>query len=119
MEVAVYQHDTRDSQVLGSTSSDVVPKLDVGTEVSVRNRFLGDWTTGFKVAEVLRDGYRLRRLSDGHDFPEVFAFEDVRAERRQYPLRETGGSYLDQLPLSVPLDLLRVPCQLMTARAFA
>jgi len=96
VEVAVYQHDARDSQVLPVTSTDVVPTLDVGMRVCVRNRFLGDWTSGFKVAEVLRDGYRLRRLSDGHDFPDVFAFEDVRLERRQPPLREIGGSQLDR-----------------------
>ncbi|HLN43625.1 MAG TPA: hypothetical protein VK215_14295 [Acidimicrobiales bacterium] len=96
MEVAVYQHDARDSQVLPATSSDVVPTLAVDTKVCVRNRFLGDWTTGFKVAEVLRDGYRIRRQSDGHDFPDVFAFEDVRLERRQHPLREIGGSNLDR-----------------------
>jgi len=96
MEVAVYQHDARDSQVFSATSSEVVPTLEVGMRVCVRNRFLGDWTTGFKVAEVLRDGYRIRRLSDGHDFPDVFAFEDVRLERRQHPLRETSGSYPDR-----------------------
>jgi len=96
VEVAVYQHDARDSQVLPATSSDVVPTLAVDTKVCVRNRFLGDWTTGFKVAEVLRDGYRIRRQSDGHDFPDVFAFEDVRLERRQHPLREIGGSNLDR-----------------------
>jgi len=96
VEVAVYQQDARDSQVLPATSSDVVPTLNVGMRVCVRNRFLRDWTTGFEVAEVLRDGYRIRRLSDGHDFPDVFAHEDVRRERRQDPLREAGGSYLDR-----------------------
>ena len=73
MEVAVYEHDGWDSPVLSATSSAVVPTLDVGTKVCVRNRFLGDWTTGFRVAEVFRDGYRIRRLSDGHVFPDVFA----------------------------------------------
>lgn len=96
MEVAVYQHDARDSQALPATSSDVVPTLEVGMKVCVRNRFLGDWTTGFKVAEVLSDGYRIRRLSDGHAFPDVFAFQDVRRERRQHPLREATGSHLDR-----------------------
>jgi hypothetical protein len=70
--------------------------LGVGAKVCVRNRFLGDWTTGFEVAEVLSGGYRIRRLSDGHDFPDVFAFEDVRPERRQHPLREIGRSHLDR-----------------------
>jgi len=43
----------------------------------VRDRFLGQWCRGFEVAEVVRDGYRVRRLSDGYVFPDVFAFEDV------------------------------------------
>jgi len=70
--------------------------LETGTQVCVRNRFLGDWNTGFAVAEVLGNGYRIRRLSDGHDFPDVFSFEDVRLEQRQQPLRRLGGSYLDR-----------------------
>ena len=96
MEVAVYEHDGWDGPVLPATSTGLDRPLDVGTKVCVRNRFLGDWTTGFKVAEVLRDGYRIRRLSDGHAFPDVFAFDDVRLERRQRPLGEIAGSHLDR-----------------------
>ena len=70
--------------------------LGVGTKVCVRNRFLGDWVSGFKVAAVLGDGYRIRRLLDDHVFPDIFAFDDVRLERRQEPLREITGSYLDR-----------------------
>ena len=70
--------------------------LEAGTPICVRNRFLGDWTSGFKVAEVLGDGYLIRRLSDGHVFPDVFAFDDVRLERRQHPLREVSGSCRDR-----------------------
>jgi hypothetical protein len=68
----------------------------VGALVCVRNRFLGDWTSGFTVAEVLGDGYRIRRISDGHAFPDVFPFAEVRLERRRQPLREIVGSYLDR-----------------------
>jgi len=50
---------------------------DVGAKVWVRDRFLGQWNRGFEVAEVLRDGYLVRRLSDGHVLPDVFPFEDV------------------------------------------
>ena len=70
--------------------------LDVGTTVYVRSRFLGTWSSGFEVAEVLTDGYRIRRTSDGHDFPDVFAFEDVLRERRQDPMRWIGRSHLDR-----------------------
>jgi len=80
-----------------SRENDVpVATLDVGTRVCVRNRFLGDWTSGFKVAEVLRDGYRIRRISDGQAFPDVFPFEEVRLERRKQPLRGIVGSFLDR-----------------------
>lgn len=68
----------------------------VGTKVFVRNRFLGGWSTGFAVAEVLDSGYCLRRLSDGYVIPEVFEPEDVRLERRQDPLRWISRSYLDR-----------------------
>jgi transcriptional regulator with XRE-family HTH domain len=52
--------------------------VDVGTPVMVRTRYLGSWATGYEVAEVLDDGYRLRRLSDGSVLPDVIAFDDVR-----------------------------------------
>ncbi len=91
-------YQNRESATHKASTEDDHPvfTLKVGAKVCVRNRFLGDWTTGFKVVEVLHEGYRIRRLSDGQDFPDVFAFEDVRLERRQHPLREIGGSHLDR-----------------------
>jgi len=68
----------------------------VGVAVYVRDRYLGQWCGGFQVAEVLPDGYRIRRLSDGYAFPDVFPFEDVGMERRREPLRGIAGSYLDR-----------------------
>jgi hypothetical protein len=64
--------------------------------ICVRNRFLGDWSSGFEVAEVLHDGYRIQRVSDGLAFPDVFPIEEVRLERRQQPERGLDGSYLDR-----------------------
>jgi len=72
--------------------------LAVGTAICVRNRFIGNWSSGFQVAEVLEDGYRIRRLSDGLAFPDVFAFEDVRTERRHHRERGITGSFLDRAP---------------------
>jgi hypothetical protein len=92
----VDQHKAQDVHKASTQNGDPASTLGVGTKVYVRNRFLGDWITGFKVAEVLRNGYRIRRLSDDHVFPDVFAFDDVRLERRQQPLREITGSYLDR-----------------------
>ena len=57
--------------------------MPVGTEVCVWNPSLEAWTAGFAVAEALGDGYRLRRLSDGHVFDHVFALELGVAERRR------------------------------------
>lgn len=54
--------------------------LAVDTPVMVRTRYLGSWTGGFVVAEVLDDGYRLRRLSDGAEVPQGFGFSAVRAD---------------------------------------
>jgi hypothetical protein len=73
-----------------------VATLDLGAKVCVRNRFLGDWSTGFEVAEVFHHGYRIRRVSDGLSFPDVFPFEEVRLERRLHPDRGVLGSCLDR-----------------------
>jgi hypothetical protein len=90
-------HDkAQDVHQASTQDGDPVSTLDVGTKVYVRNRFLGDWSTGFEVAQVLLDGYRIRRLSDGQVFPDVFAFDDVRLERRQQPLRGIVGSHHDR-----------------------
>ena len=92
----MYQDKARDVHRTSPEDDAPVPRLEVGTKVCVRNRFLGDWTTGFAVAEVLRTGYRIRRLSDSYAFPDVFSLEDVRVERRRNPLRGIIGSHLDR-----------------------
>jgi hypothetical protein len=56
--------------------------LEVGAQVCVRNRFLGNLSSGFEVTEVLPDGYRIRRVADGMTFPDVFPIDDVLPERR-------------------------------------
>ena len=71
-------------------------RIEAGTEVYVRSQYLGTWSGGFEVVEVLPDGYCIRRTSDGQVFPDVFAFDDVRTERRRSPMRGIEGSYLDR-----------------------
>ena len=73
-----------------------LPTMETGAKICVRNQFLGDWSSGFAVAEVVHHGYRIQRLSDGLVFPDVFAVDDVRPERRQEPERGIGGSHLDR-----------------------
>jgi hypothetical protein len=62
--------------------------LPPGTQVEVRNRFNGDWTSGFEVADVragsigpLPAEYWLRRLSDGTKLSPSFAPSEVRLRR--------------------------------------
>jgi hypothetical protein len=57
-----------------------------GTRVEVRSRFDDRWARGFEVVEVLAEGYRLRRLSDGSVLPADFTFDDVRRERKKQGL---------------------------------
>jgi hypothetical protein len=79
-----------------TTDDAPAPGIGVGTEVYVRSRYLGTWSGGFAVAEVRTDGYCIRRTSDGQVFPDVFAFDDVRIERRHNPMRGIEGSALDR-----------------------
>ncbi len=62
------------------TTASRVP-LVPGTKVDVRNRYQGTWVRGFEIAEVTRDGYRIRRLSDGSTLGDLFVRDDVRRER--------------------------------------
>ena len=63
-----------------ATSNDT---LTAGTAVDVRSRYVGAWSSGFEVAEPVRDGYRIRRVSDGSVLPDVFTDDDVRAQRHK------------------------------------
>ena len=51
-----------------STNLHAFETLPTGTPVRVRNT-LGSWAGGFEVAGVDRNGYLLRRLSDGSLLP--------------------------------------------------
>ncbi len=57
--------------------------LAEGTRVEVRNRFDSRWTRGFVVAEVIGDGYRIRRSSDDQVLPSAFTADEVRREPRR------------------------------------
>jgi hypothetical protein len=70
-------------------------KLSLGEAACVWNHYLGRWTDGFAVAEVVPGGYRLRRLSDGHVFSHVFSTNEVMEERRK--VQEPGnGIHIDR-----------------------
>jgi hypothetical protein len=88
-EVHVYQAKRHDVEEFSESYG---PALEIEAEIVVQNRFLGTWTGGFRVAEVLPDGYRIQRFSDGLLFPDVFPFDQVRCERRD----GNRGSHLDR-----------------------
>lgn len=90
--------ETRQPEELDQVSkvASELPVLVVGTKVCVRNRFLGDWSGGFEVFEVLDSGYRISRITDRHVLPEVFGPDEVRLERRRNPMRGIDESYLDR-----------------------
>jgi len=64
----------------------------VGTWVYARRPGTDAWTSGFAVAEVLADGYRLRRIWEGDLLDGVTPFEDVRPERRIDPFGRAAGT---------------------------
>jgi hypothetical protein len=51
----------------------------VGTSVDVKNRFIGTWSRGFEIANVVADGYLIRRMSDNSVLPDVLSFDEVRS----------------------------------------
>jgi hypothetical protein len=59
--------------------------LVAGTPVDVRSRYVGSWSRGFEVAEIVGESYRVRRLSDGRVLPAEFSCDDVRVRRPKNP----------------------------------
>lgn len=53
---------------------------EAGTPIEVVNRFTEQWSAGFEVIELLADGYRIRRRSDGTVIPTTFTVSEVREE---------------------------------------
>lgn len=80
----------------GDGEGTVLAPIGVGEDICVWNRYLERWTDGFAVAEVVADGYRLERRSDGHVFDDVFSFEEVRPERRRTQLPGIVGTPVDR-----------------------
>jgi hypothetical protein len=55
--------------------------VDVGDQVEVHTTFDDSWSSGFEIAEVIPEGYRLRRQSDGSLLPGYTSESDVRPLR--------------------------------------
>ena len=52
--------------------------LRTGTEVEVLTRYEGHWASGFAIASVDQDRFRLRRHSDGVVLPVSFRADQIR-----------------------------------------
>ena len=52
--------------------------MQVGDRVEVHTRFDGSWCGGFEIADLARDGYRVRRISDGALLPGYTSAADLR-----------------------------------------
>jgi hypothetical protein len=68
-------------ETVASRKSSEEQLLVVGTTVDVRSRYIGTWSRGFEVAEIVGDAYRVRRLSDSSVLPTEFSVNDVSAQR--------------------------------------
>ncbi len=52
--------------------------MQIGEKVEVHTRFTDSWAQGFVIADVVGEGYRVRRLSDGAVLPGVTGENDLR-----------------------------------------
>jgi len=52
--------------------------FSTGTEVEVLTRYEGHWASGFAIASVDQDRFRLRRHSDGVVLPVSFRADQIR-----------------------------------------
>jgi hypothetical protein len=55
--------------------------FSTGTEVEVLTRYEGHWASGFAIASVDQDRFRLRRHSDGVVLPVSFSANQLRLRR--------------------------------------
>jgi len=61
-------------------------RMHVGDSVEVHTKFNDSWTTGFVIAQVTDDGYRVAHKSDGTMLPGFTSETDVRITRTPRPL---------------------------------
>jgi len=55
--------------------------LKVGDQVDVHTTFNDSWVGGFEIAEVIPEGYRVCRTSDGSLLPHYTSEPDLRPSR--------------------------------------
>jgi hypothetical protein len=63
---------------MNATDAGTNVQLLKGTEVEVLTRYEHHWATGFEIAAVDDDRFRLRRHSDGAVLPASFSAREIR-----------------------------------------
>jgi hypothetical protein len=56
--------------------------MQAGDKVQVYSAFNDTWARGFEIAEVIPDGFRVRRVSDGAVLPSRTSADDLRPDDR-------------------------------------
>jgi hypothetical protein len=51
---------------------------EIGDQVEVHTKFNDSWVGGFEIAEIIAEGYRVRRKSDGSLLPGYTSESDLR-----------------------------------------
>jgi hypothetical protein len=70
-------HEVRDDPMCEHPRGEV-PLVEIGDQVEVHTKFSDSWVGGFEIAEIVPDGYRVRRKSDGSLLPGYTSESDVR-----------------------------------------
>jgi anti-anti-sigma factor len=90
--------------------------LRVGDRVEVATHFTGTWASGFEVAAVSANGYRIRRVSDGAVLPIAFRPDAIRPEQPapDVPTGDVPALDVDVLGASAlaPSVVVRFPAEL-------
>ena len=58
-----------------------VDRMQIGDRVEVHTQFNDTWAEGFEIAQLIPEGYRVRRLSDGSLLPGYTSEADLRPSR--------------------------------------
>ena len=53
--------------------------MKIGESVDVHTKYNDSWSSGFEIAAVVAEGYRVRRVSDGSLLPGFTSEHDIRA----------------------------------------
>ncbi|MDP9334197.1 MAG: STAS domain-containing protein [Actinomycetota bacterium] len=102
-------------QHISEHEAEVAYGVHVGDRVEIATRFTGTWATGFEVAAMGADGFRIRRVSDNTLLPIAFAHDEVRPEPPSPHLNAHRMSEHADVPRESAVDasvVVRFPAEL-------